>query len=101
LIVYGFNYLGLNRVQCVHDTKNEASAGINDKCGFKLEGTLRDFAPPPAGVTNGAGWQGSGDIVFRGLSPADIPDLKWYSDVSRRLKVFDWLGNEVAGFQQA
>ena len=95
LIVYGFKYLGLNRVQCGYDTKNEASAKINKKCGFIPEGILRNFAPPPAGVTSEAGWQGSGDIAFTGLCPGDIRGLKWYTDMSRRLKVFDWLGREV------
>ncbi len=43
LIVYGFEYLGLKRVQCGYNSSNEASSRVNDKCGFKIEGIFRNF----------------------------------------------------------
>lgn len=36
-----FNNLGLNRIQIKCDEENVASAGVAKKCGYTLEGTLR------------------------------------------------------------
>ncbi|MEI6352432.1 MAG: GNAT family protein [Candidatus Nomurabacteria bacterium] len=41
LVVYGFEELGLNRIQILCATENKASGAVAIKCGFKLEGTLR------------------------------------------------------------
>ena len=39
---YGFEVLGLNRIQIKCDERNEASVGVAKKCGYKLEGLLRE-----------------------------------------------------------
>ena len=40
---YGYNEMGLNRVQALIDPRNDASMRVAEKNGFKLEGTLRDY----------------------------------------------------------
>ncbi|TFH14025.1 N-acetyltransferase [Candidatus Bathyarchaeota archaeon] len=40
---YGFNELGLNRVQALIDPRNQASKRVAEKQGFQYEGTFRDY----------------------------------------------------------
>ncbi|WP_340539019.1 GNAT family N-acetyltransferase [Nocardioides sp. GXZ039] len=42
LLDWGFSTLPLNRVQAEADTRNDASRRVLEKCGFTLEGTLRE-----------------------------------------------------------
>jgi RimJ/RimL family protein N-acetyltransferase len=92
LIVYGFEHLGLTRIQCGHDTANVGSAKVNDRCGFKIDGTFKNFLSAPSSKMVEDGYKGTGDCVMRGLTPEDVPGLAWYADVKRRLQVYDWLG---------
>lgn len=95
LIVYGFSYLGLTRIQCGHDVNNHASAKVNEKCGFRIEGSLRNFDRVPTSELVRDGWEASGEIVMRGLVPADVASLAWYRDVLAHLEVADWLGQTL------
>ncbi len=95
LIVYGFEYLGLKRVQCGYNSNNVASSRVNDKCGFKIEGTFRNFESMPTEEMVLNGWQGDSKTVLRGLCPEDIPNLGWYRGLQSRLAVYDWLGQKA------
>lgn len=92
LIVYGFEYLGLTRIQCAHNANNLRSARVNDKCGFKIEGKFKNYETVPTEEMIRNGWRGSHETVVRGLCPEDVPPLGWYQEVKGRLTVFDWLG---------
>lgn len=39
---YGFETLGLHRIECRHMHGNESSGKVMQKCGMRYEGTLRD-----------------------------------------------------------
>jgi ribosomal-protein-serine acetyltransferase len=95
MIVYGFDYLGLNRIQCGYNSQNHASARINDKCGFKTEATLRHFESVPTEAMRAQGYLGSSDMVMRGLLPDDLPSLSWYEEVRQKLLVLDWQGQSL------
>lgn len=95
LIVYGFEYLGLNRIQCAHNSNNVGSARVNDKCNFRIEGKLRNFESLPTEEMIQNGWLGSNEIVIRGICPEDVPNLDWYKDANARITVFDWLGQSA------
>ena len=41
VIDYSFNTLGFHRVEAQHETDNEPSGRVMEKCGMKKEGTLR------------------------------------------------------------
>jgi len=41
IIKFGFNRLGLNRVEATCDVKNKGSARVMEKSGMKFEGTMR------------------------------------------------------------
>jgi RimJ/RimL family protein N-acetyltransferase len=44
LAAWGFDELGLHRVELYHSTSNQASCRVAEKAGFLLEGTKRDDA---------------------------------------------------------
>lgn len=41
LLTFGFDQLGLNRIQAVHDVRNPASGRVMEKMGMTYEGTMR------------------------------------------------------------
>ena len=43
LIDFGFEKIQLNKIQICHKANNTPSKRVIEKCGFKYEGTLRDF----------------------------------------------------------
>ena len=43
VIEYGFNNINLHKVQISHKSINIPSKKVIEKCGFKYEGTLRDY----------------------------------------------------------
>jgi len=43
VIEYGFQKMGLNKVQICHNARNPRSKRVIEKCGFTHEGTLRDY----------------------------------------------------------
>jgi ribosomal-protein-alanine N-acetyltransferase len=47
---YGFNIMRFERVEAFLNVDNDRSARLLKKLGFKLEGTLRDYALSPKGL---------------------------------------------------
>jgi ribosomal-protein-alanine N-acetyltransferase len=43
MLRFGFNEMGLNRVQALIDPRNNASLRVVEKHGFRYEGTFRDY----------------------------------------------------------
>ncbi len=95
LIVYCFEYLGCDRVQCAFNEANARSRRVFEKCGFAVEGTLRNFEPVPTEVQRRNGLQLAPRSIIGALVPEDVPGLPWYADVARTLAVFDWRGERV------
>lgn len=62
VINYLFDEVGMNRIQCTHDTRNIASGRVMEKCGLRYEGTMRQ-----AGHNN----QGVCDVVMRAILKED------------------------------
>ena len=73
---HGFEVLGADRLLCLHDTRNRASARVADKLGFRTE---REMVGPGFGepVTVRALARGDwrGRAVVRAAVPADLPAL--------------------------
>jgi RimJ/RimL family protein N-acetyltransferase len=47
---YGFDRLGLHRVEAIIAVGNQRSSAVAERCGFRLEGTLRDFFRTEGGL---------------------------------------------------
>ncbi len=43
IIQFGFNDVNFHKIQICHRPVNQVSKKVIDKCGFKYEGTLRDY----------------------------------------------------------
>ncbi|MPN03269.1 IS1595 family transposase ISSpgl1 [bioreactor metagenome] len=52
ILNYGFNNMGLNRIQALAEPENEKSIGILKRVGFKEEGILRDYEYYRGGFKN-------------------------------------------------
>jgi RimJ/RimL family protein N-acetyltransferase len=96
MIVYGFAYLGLERISCGYDQANVGSARVNDKCGFIPEGVLRNALMCGTPELRAAGWAGTGVDMLRALIPEDVPGLDWYDGTRAELVVHDWAGRPVS-----
>jgi RimJ/RimL family protein N-acetyltransferase len=92
LIAYCFEYLGCERVQCGFNEANARSRRVFEKCGFVLEGTLRNFEPTPTLEQRRNGLQLAARCLLGGLVPEDVPGLPWFEEVARALEVDDWRG---------
>lgn len=95
LSVYGFSYLGLERIQCGHDENNLASARVNDKCGFEIEARMPHFLPPGTAEMKERGWLGNGTMIMRRILKENIENLDWYQAIHQRLQIFNYAGNLV------
>lgn len=49
IVDYGFETLGLHRVEAIIAEGNTRSSAVAERCGFHREGTLRDFFRTPGG----------------------------------------------------
>lgn len=63
VVRYGFEELGLNRIEARHMTKNPASGRVMAKAGMKLEGTLRQHV---------LRWDSFEDLVIYGILASDL-----------------------------
>jgi ribosomal-protein-alanine N-acetyltransferase len=50
ILDYGFNIMRFERIEAFLNADNDRSAGLLTKLGFKLEGTLRDYALSQKGL---------------------------------------------------
>ncbi|WAM28328.1 GNAT family N-acetyltransferase [Myxococcus sp. NMCA1] len=95
LIVFCFDYLGCDRVQCVFNEATARSGLVLVKCGFAVEGTLCTFEPAPTEVQRRNDLQLAPRSLIGALMPEVSPGLPWYADVARALAVFDWRDERV------
>ena len=86
-IVYAFETLGLNRIQCGYNEANLASARVNAKAGFEVEGRLRFFEGRPTAQARADGSRMGPCTVMTALFPEDRGRLTWYSEVAASLTV--------------
>ena len=63
VVRYGFEELGLNRIEARHMTKNPASGRVMAKAGMELEGTLRQQVLK---------WDSFEDLVIYGILASDL-----------------------------
>ncbi|MEN8144507.1 MAG: GNAT family N-acetyltransferase [Gemmatimonadota bacterium] len=62
LVRYGFEFLGLNRIEAHHMTRNPASGRVLENCGMRKEGVVRQHLKK---------WDQFEDIVLYGILASD------------------------------
>lgn len=73
LVVHAVEELGMDRVQIAHSPENGASQRVIEKCGFVLEGRLRNAVPPYGEVSR--------DLLLYSLLPEEARAQEWYGGV--------------------
>lgn len=94
-LVLAFEHFGCVRVQCGFDTANAASARVNAKVGFRVEGDLRHYGPAGDDAMRANGWQADEVNRMTSLTADEARALPWYASTRERLEVIDWLGRPV------
>jgi ribosomal-protein-serine acetyltransferase len=94
-VVFGFEWLGLQRMQCGFNEGNAGSARICENVGFTEEARLRYFATQPTEATRAKGLRTQPYNVLCALFADDRPRLDWYQDVFGALRVEDQNGEAV------
>ncbi len=94
-VVLGFDYFGLDRIQCVFNEHNLASERVTRKVGFQEEARLRRFEVAPTDEMRAHGCLMGPLTVVTALFPDDRADLAWYAGVAAALTVRDCAGRVV------
>lgn len=95
LLVYAFDKLGADRVQVMCDEANAKSRRVIDKCGFALEGTLRNVAAAPSPELTAGGFVSSGRNPMFALFPDTFAAQPWVAEVRGALRYVNLAGHEL------
>jgi RimJ/RimL family protein N-acetyltransferase len=96
LVALAFDWLECDRVQLGHDVANAKSGRIAEKCGFRLEGTIRRGLAEPSPRMREQGYLGTSNDVMYGLVKEDLAALEWLDETRAKITLVDALGNERA-----
>ncbi|MCC5832755.1 MAG: GNAT family N-acetyltransferase [Chlamydiales bacterium] len=86
-----FEYFKSDRVEITCSTENHASLRVIEKCGFHLEGELRNFYPKgnPRMYADGFTKERGGRLFS--LVPEERPNLPWYREIVDNVVLFPLL----------
>ncbi len=87
LIVLAFRYFQAERLSVVCNLENKRSIKVIEKCGFHVEGILRNYhgTPPQQMIANGL--SPITDVFSYSLVPTDISRLSWFDEIHRDLLI--------------
>lgn len=95
MTLYAFDKLGSDRVQVMCDEANGASRRVIEKCGFELEGVLRNVTHAPSSDLAEKGFVHSGRNPMFALVPETFAALDWPRELRRRVTYTNFAGYEV------
>ena len=96
ILVYAFDKLGCDRVQVIFDAANVGSRRVVEKCGFALEGELRNATAAATPEQLAGGFQATGRTPLYALVPDAFAALPWVGDMRARLVYVNQGGYDVA-----
>ena|ERR1700722_8328703 len=86
-----FEYFKGDRIEITSSLENKASQQVIKKCGFQLEGKLRNFYPQGTEEMFAQGYQRERSAELFAMIPEDLPLLPWYSTILEKLTIFPFL----------
>lgn len=92
LVVLAFDCFACDRLQVTYDEDNGASRRVVEKCGFPVEGVVRNVVAAVPDELRASGYRGTGRHRLHALVPQDLPQLDWLAEVRAGLTVYDALG---------
>jgi RimJ/RimL family protein N-acetyltransferase len=93
MALYAFDKLGCDRLQASHDETNLASARVLEKCGFALEGVMRNLLAAPSAEMIAQGFRGTERHCMRALFPDDLSRFEWSAPLRAQLEYENLLGH--------
>jgi RimJ/RimL family protein N-acetyltransferase len=87
---------GCDRVQVLHDEANFRSRRVVERCGFTLEGTVRNVVADPGERVRRQGYRGTHRERLYAMLPEDLPRLPWVSAIRAHTTLVDAMGGEQA-----
>jgi ribosomal-protein-serine acetyltransferase len=87
---------GCDRVQVLHDEANLRSKRVVERCGFTLEGTVRNGVADPGERLRRQGYRGTRQELLYAILPEDLPRLPWVHTVRAHTTLVDAMGGEHA-----
>ncbi|MGA8164796.1 MAG: GNAT family protein [Waddliaceae bacterium] len=87
LSVVAFDFLGCDCLQVGCNKSNQISQKVMNKCGFKLEGEIRNYFPNPTQNMLENGYIGERTCLRYSLIPEDLLHLKWYRGIKHGIKI--------------
>jgi RimJ/RimL family protein N-acetyltransferase len=95
MVVYAFDKLGADRVQVSCDEANAASRRVIEKCGFELEGTLRNVTPAATPELVAGGFAGTQRSLLFALVPESFAKLSWVEETRASMTYVNLAGYEL------
>ena len=93
MVVMGFEWLEVERIQCGYNEENKASERICEKVGFHEKRSLRHFQESPSEATRGLGYRAGPVNWICALFHDDPPRLDWYTDIRAAMTILDRNGD--------
>jgi len=90
--VLAFDRFDCDRLQVTYDEDNTASRRVVEKCGFTLEGVVRNIVAAVPDDLREGGYRGTGRYRMHALVPEDLPRLDLVSEVRAGLTLYDAFG---------
>ncbi len=90
-----FDRFGCDRFQVSYDEANVASRRVVEKCGFPLEGVVRNLMGAVPAQAGAGGYRGTRRHRLHALVPDDLPRLDWLAEVRAHTTVYDPLGSSA------
>jgi len=95
VVTYAFDKLGADRVQVMCDEANVASRRVIEKCGFALEGVLRNVTPSITPDLVAGGYAATGRHPMYALFPDTFAALPWTEETRAQMRYVNLAGYEV------
>lgn len=87
LIIVAFDFMGCNRVEIGCNKANKKSIRVIEKCGFVLEGELRNYftEPTPKMIQNG--YYPDRTCLQYALISQDLKSLSWFEEIKSKIVI--------------
>lgn len=87
LSVVAFEFLGCDCLQVGCNKSNQISQKVMNKCGFKLEGEIRNYFSIPTQKMVENGYTAERTCLRYSLIQEDLLHLKWYQEIKHAIKI--------------
>jgi RimJ/RimL family protein N-acetyltransferase len=96
MTVLAIDRFDCDRLQVLHDEANARSRRVVERCGFTLEGVVRNVIARPGEDFRRQGYCGTSRELLYAITPEDLPRLAWVEAVRANTTLVDAIGRVQA-----